>query len=236
MDASLDHALPFAAALEMIHTYSLIHDDLPAMDDDTLRRGRPTNHIRFDEATAILAGDALLTEAFALLSSPQWSMDARTRLSLISLLAQSSGAQGMVGGQLLDLLFEGQSCSLTQLETIHRLKTGALLRAAVVGGAMAAEASPDAIARLDRFGSLMGLAFQIADDVLDVTASSQELGKDAGSDLKNGKATYVSLLGLEGARAKAQSLLTQSLELIQPMGERARTLAALATYIVNRRH
>jgi len=198
-----DHWLAPAAAVEMIHAYSLIHDDLPAMDDDDLRRGRPTNHRAFDEATAILAGDALQSLAFEHLSTQQ-HIDPRIRLTMIQRLTHSSGQTGMVGGQMRDLLAEGQSLELSQLAGVHRLKTGALIETAIELGALCTEADPSTLDSLSRYGAALGLAFQITDDILDVTADTATLGKPQGSDVARGKSTYVSLLGLDNARHHAK--------------------------------
>lgn len=195
-DVSLDAA---AASVELIHAYSLVHDDLPAMDDDDLRRGRPTVHIAFDEASAILAGDALQTLAFeALAKAP---LPAELRIELVHVLARASGAAGMAGGQALDLAVTGLGQSVESLQRMHRLKTGALIRAAVELGARIAGADPTQRARLDEFADALGLAFQIRDDLLDVEGNAAELGKTPGKDAKQDKPTYPALLGLEGARA-----------------------------------
>ena len=193
---ALDHA---AAAVEFIHAYSLVHDDLPAMDDDSLRRGRPTAHIAFDEATAILAGDALQTLAFEVLA--QAPLDATTRVELLTTLARASGAAGMCGGQALDLAVTGGEQSLDQLKRMHALKTGALIRAAVRMGALCAGADAATLATLDAYASALGLAFQIRDDLLDIEGSAEALGKTPGKDAEQGKPTYPALLGVEGARA-----------------------------------
>ncbi|MEZ5485148.1 MAG: polyprenyl synthetase family protein [Lysobacteraceae bacterium] len=197
VDASrIDHA---ASAVELVHAYSLIHDDLPAMDDDDLRRGQPTVHVAFDEATAILAGDALQTLAFQQLTGSP--LDAGIRIRLVSELSQAAGAAGMCGGQAIDLDATGQTLALDALQRMHALKTGALIRAAVRMGAICAEADDPMLASLDTFAAALGLAFQIRDDILDVEASSEALGKTAGKDADADKATYVSLLGLDGSRA-----------------------------------
>lgn len=193
---ALDHA---AAAVEFIHAYSLVHDDLPAMDDDSLRRGRPTVHIAFDEATAILAGDALQTLAFEALA--QAPLDAAIRVELLATLARASGAAGMCGGQALDLAVTGGEQSLDQLKRMHALKTGALIRAAVRMGALCAGADAATLATLDAYASALGLAFQIRDDLLDIEGSAEAIGKTPGKDAEQGKPTYPALLGVEGARA-----------------------------------
>ncbi|MDU7867139.1 MAG: (2E,6E)-farnesyl diphosphate synthase, partial [Pantoea sp.] len=207
--ASLDAP---AAAVECIHAYSLIHDDLPAMDDDALRRGQPTCHIKYGEDTAILAGDALQTLAFSILTDePMPGVNAEYRLMMLSELARASGVAGMCGGQALDLAAEGQSVDLVQLEQIHRHKTGALIRAAVRLGALAAgEAGRAALPALDRYADAIGLAFQVQDDILDVVGDTAVIGKRQGADQHLGKSTYPSLLGLEQARAKARDLYQEA--------------------------
>ncbi len=229
-------ALPPACAIEMIHSYSLIHDDLPAMDDDDYRRGKPTNHKVYGEAIAILAGDALLTEAFLLLSGPvvRPSLSSEQSLELIHLLAKSSGSRGMVGGQVVDMESEGRSIDLPTLEYIHTHKTGALLLAAIEMGCVVGQASTEQRQALVRYGEALGLAFQVADDILDITADQDQLGKDIGSDAQRGKATYPALLGLEGARARAQELRDLALSAIAPLSAAAEPLRALANYIVER--
>ncbi len=222
------------SALECIHAYSLIHDDLPAMDDDDLRRGQPTCHIAFDEATAILAGDALQSLAFQQLAQTP-GLDSDTRLQLVQQLALAAGAQGMVGGQAIDLAAVNQQLNLDQLERMHNLKTGALIAASVVMGATATgRASPLQLDALRQYALAIGLAFQVQDDILDVTADTQTLGKQQGADQARNKPTYVSLLGLEGARQKAQDLYQLALEALQPLDQRANTLRDLAGYIVER--
>lgn len=229
------NAVASACALEAIHAYSLIHDDLPAMDDDDLRRGRPTCHIAFDEATAILAGDALQCLAFDWLSGDT-SITAETRLQLIQQLACAAGAKGMVGGQSLDLSATDTAVDLQYLEQMHRQKTGALIKASVTMGATASQqCTNEQRAALEKYGSCIGLAFQIQDDVLDVTSDTQTLGKQQGADQALNKSTYVSLLGLEGAREKAEHLKTMAIQTLAPFGERSEILAALADYIVQRR-
>ena len=229
--AALD---PVAAALECLHSYSLVHDDLPAMDDDDLRRGKPTCHIAFNEATAILAGDGLQTLAFELLC--QAPASAETRLRLVQTLAQASGAQGMVLGQAIDLAAVDQQLSLQQLETMHRHKTGALIRASVAMGALMAGASDAQLAALDQYAAAIGLAFQVQDDILDVTADTHTLGKQQGADIARNKPTYVSLLGLEAARSKARDLHQQAQDALAGLGTSAERLRQLASYIVERGH
>ncbi len=237
LGADDENALHVGAALECVHCYSLVHDDLPAMDDDDLRRGRPTVHKAFDEATAILAGDALLTIAFEILSSRATHPEAAVRLELIRTLAKASGEAGMVGGQMLDLEAEREDAhEMNQVLRIQRLKTGALFRFALDAGAILAGAAEDDRARLRRYADAVGLAFQIADDILDVEASAEELGKTPGKDAEAGKATFVDLLGLEGARRKAEELVRQAEEVLEPYGERAEVLRAAARFIITRRH
>jgi geranylgeranyl diphosphate synthase type II len=230
--------LPLACAVEMIHTYSLIHDDLPAMDNDDLRRGKPTSHKVFGEAIAILAGDALLTRAFHLLveappdASPE---EVRRRLRAAARLGEAAGTSGLIGGQVADLEAEGRSdVSLPELERLHRAKTGALLAACVVGGGVLGGASEGDLARLGQYADSIGLAFQVVDDVLDATEGAAQLGKTAGKDAAAGKATYVRLMGIDAARAIAARLLGEALAALEPLGARAALLRALATLIVER--
>lgn len=229
-----------ASAIECIHAYSLIHDDLPAMDNDALRRGLPTCHVKFGETTAILAGDALQTLAFSILADAQMpEVSAQNRLQMISTLAAAIGADGMCLGQALDLAAEGQQVSAARLETIHRHKTGALIRAAVRMGALAAGECirPALLGYLDRFAAAIGLAFQIQDDILDVVGDSQTTGKQQGTDQKLGKSTYPALLKLDMARTKAQDLYHESLALLEcvaALGYDTAMLVALARYIIER--
>src|SRR6185437_377692 len=219
---SLDAA---AAALEMIHVYSLVHDDMPCMDDDALRRGKPTVHVHYDEATALLVGDALQSQAFVALTSEE-VLGASQQASLVRELALASGSIGMCGGQAIDLASVGHTLTRSQLETMHRMKTGALLRAAVRMGALAGVApDADAMRSLDAYASAVGLAFQVVDDILDVTTDSATLGKTAGKDAKDGKPTYVSIIGLDASRAHAA---------LATFGARAQRLAELADLVVNR--
>ena len=223
-----------AGAVEMIHAYSLVHDDLPCMDDDVLRRGRPTCHVEFDEATALLVGDALQTRAFEILSAPGLAEPAR-QLEMLHLLAHASGSQGMAGGQAIDLDSVGKALSQPELELMHALKTGALIRAAVLLGALCGEPLQDgAREQLDRFAKRAGLLFQVVDDILDCTASTATLGKTAGKDEAADKPTYVSLLGLEGAKAYAEELRSEALGALAGFGPRARRLTELADYICHR--
>jgi geranylgeranyl diphosphate synthase type II len=230
--------MPLACSVEMIHTYSLIHDDLPAMDDDDLRRGKPTSHKVFGEAIAILAGDALLTRAFHLLSEAPATADAallRRRLRALALLGEACGTTGLIGGQVEDLESEGKAISAAALERLHRAKTGALLGACVRGGAVLGGANDDEVAALGHYAAAVGLAFQVVDDVLDATEGDAQLGKTAGKDAAARKATYVSLHGLDGARAMARSLLKEAEAALVPFGSRAEALEGLARLIVERR-
>ena len=223
-----------AAALEMIHAYSLIHDDLPAMDDDDLRRGKPTCHIQFGEATAILAGDGLQSLAFQQLTELQ-NIPADHMVRLLSMLASYSGCQGMVAGQAIDLAATGQGLNLDQLKTMHRHKTGALIEASVLMGAIATgTATEQQLAVLKQFAADIGLAFQIQDDILDVESSTEQLGKQQGSDALNQKSTYSSIMGLEEARTEATKLYQQSVASLDIFAERADPLRQLASFIVNR--
>ncbi|HOY22487.1 MAG TPA: (2E,6E)-farnesyl diphosphate synthase [Cellvibrio sp.] len=222
-----------ACAIESLHSYSLVHDDLPAMDNDDLRRGKPTCHIAFNHATAILAGDALQTFAFELLSEAD-IVDAKTQLALISRLAKASGVQGMVLGQAIDLAAVDKNIDLAQLENMHRHKTGALIRASVSMGATAMGASEEQIKALDNYAAAIGLAFQVQDDILDVIADTETLGKQQGADIARNKPTYVALLGLEGARTKAHELHQQALAALNEFGASADYLRALSAYIIER--
>jgi len=233
-----EDVMPLACAVEMIHTYSLVHDDLPAMDDDDLRRGKPTSHKVFGEAIAILAGDALLTRAFQVMAAAPEDADTgfvRRRLAATSILAEAAGTSGLIGGQVLDLESEGHAVDAATLERMHRAKTGALLGACVRGGAVLGGARADDLERLGRYAAAIGLAFQVVDDVLDATGAAQELGKTAGKDARAGKATYVSVHGLEASRGLARGLLADALSALSPLGARGRLLEGLARMIVERR-
>ena len=227
-------ALPTAVALEMIHTMSLIHDDLPAMDNDDLRRGRPTNHKVFGEANAILAGDALLTRAFEMVALRSPGVAPERLLRVLGELSLAAGAPGLVGGQVVDLESEGRQVDLDTLEYIHLHKTGALLQASVLTGALIAGAADDLLAALRTYSRGIGLAFQIIDDILDLTASSAVLGKTAGKDLAADKTTYPKLLGLEESRRRAEALVRESKEALEPWLAQASPLVALADYITSR--
>jgi len=229
-----DNTAKVAAAVEAIHAYSLIHDDLPAMDDDDLRRGKPTCHIQFGEATAILAGDALQSLAFQQLTELS-DLPAETRLELVSMLSRYAGCAGMVTGQAIDLAATGQALQLEQLKTMHGYKTGALIEASVLMGAIATGAAKQQqLDALKQFASAIGLAFQIQDDILDVESSTEQLGKQQGSDAANNKSTYTSILGLEQAREQAAELYQQSMASLELFAERAEPLRQLASFIVNR--
>lgn len=223
----------FACALECIHVYSLIHDDLPAMDDDDLRRGRATNHIAFDEATAILAGDALQCLAFEIIANSSHA-NAEQKIAAIQVLGKAAGARGMVLGQAIDLEAVDQARSIDQLENMHRHKTGALIEASVSLGAIAADAPPEAKEQLSHYARALGLAFQVQDDILDVVSNTETLGKTQGSDQDKNKPTYVSLLGLETARNKANDLRNDAKAACRNLGANAETLAALADFVIER--
>jgi len=225
--------IPVASALELIHTYSLIHDDLPAMDNDDYRRNMPTNHRVFGEATAILAGDALLTEAFNIILKTQ--MESEIKVSILQELTEACGPAGMVGGQLLDIMLEGKRAKKRDLIYIHTHKTGAFIRAAVRIGAFMAGASPSQIRAFTEYGEKIGHAFQIIDDILDVTGSTEEMGKTAGSDIAKGKNTYPSIFGLKRSRKIAESLVEESIKAIDRIDGNTETLKAIAGYILERR-
>ena len=223
-----------ACAVECIHAYSLVHDDLPCMDDDVLRRGKPTCHIAHGEAMALLAGDALQAHAFELLAAPLPGVVPARQLAMVSALAHAAGPRGMCGGQAIDLAAVGHALDQTALEYMHCLKTGALIQAAVRLGALAGSPGDDELAALDRYARRIGLAFQVIDDVLDCEADSATLGKTAGKDAAHDKPTYVSLMGLGEARSYAHALLADAHEALVPLGSRARRLQQLADYIVAR--
>ena len=232
-----DAALRAACAVELIHAYSLVHDDMPCMDDDVLRRGKPTVHVAFGQATALLAGDALQALAFELLAPAYAGIPDRVQARLCRLLARAAGHAGMAGGQAIDLAAVGRALTEDELRHMHRLKTGALLQASVMMGAACGEASPAAAAGLEEYGRALGLAFQVVDDILDVTADSATLGKTAGKDALQDKPTYVSLLGLERARAYAAQLHAQAGAALATAGlPDARALQALADMVVHREH
>ncbi len=225
-----------AAAVELIHAYSLVHDDMPCMDDDVLRRGKPTCHVQFDEATALLVGDALQSLAFQLLAEQPLSDDPHRQLQMLKLLATASGSRGMAGGQAIDLGSVGKQLTLPELEFMHIHKTGALIRAAVLLGAQCGAALDEAqLNRLDRFGKCVGLAFQVVDDVLDSEADTATLGKTAGKDADNDKPTYVTLLGVQAAKKMAAELHSEALNMLAEFGDEARRLRELADFIVLRK-
>lgn len=229
IETSLDHA---AAAVELIHAYSLVHDDLPCMDDDVMRRGRPTVHVQFSEATAMLAGDALQPLAFELLA--EMPIAPALVVQAVHVLTRASGSQGMAGGQAIDLQSVGRALSRDELQIMHSMKTGAMLEASVALGGIVAGASSSVRAALDAYAEAIGLAFQVVDDILDVTADAVALGKTVGKDAAENKPTYVSLLGLDGAQAFAHELRHAALESIAPLGPQAARLTELADFIVLR--
>lgn len=223
-----------AIAIEMVHAYSLVHDDLPAMDNDALRRGQPTCHIAFDEATAILVGDALQSQAFMLLSRPM-SLQAEQQLQLIHVLSHAIGAKGMCAGQALDMQATGQDISFMQLQTMHRLKTGALIEAAAKMAGIAAKADLKQLELLSLYGQKLGLCYQIVDDILDATATSEEMGKTANKDQCTEKMTYVRELGVERARAQAEETMREAIESARHLGDNSHFLQCLAEFVVNRK-
>ncbi|MGB3211500.1 MAG: polyprenyl synthetase family protein [Desulforhopalus sp.] len=238
VDKSTDtekNLIPVACALECIHTYSLIHDDLPAMDDDDLRRGKPTNHTLFGEAGAILAGDGLLTWAFDLLSAPnRGTLTSGQRLMIIHIIARAAGPLGMVGGQALDIASENNTFPFETLQTIHKNKTGDLITCSVHAGAIGAGADQKQIEQLITFGNNIGLAFQIVDDLLNVTSTTEQLGKTAGSDANRGKATYPAFLGVEKTRMKAEEAVERAIDALSGFNQNANPLRAIAEYIYTR--
>ncbi|MEF1172344.1 (2E,6E)-farnesyl diphosphate synthase [Vibrio sinaloensis] len=238
LGCSLEQLDTPAAAIECIHAYSLIHDDLPAMDDDELRRGQPTCHIKFDEATAILTGDALQTLAFTILAEGQLSPEAEAqRIMMVKVLAEASGAAGMCMGQALDLAAENRVVSLQELEEIHRNKTGALMKCAIRMGALAAgEKGIEVLPLLDKYADAIGLAFQVQDDILDVISDTETLGKPQGSDQELNKSTYPALLGLEGAINKAHTLLNEALQALDAIPYNTELLEEFARYVIERKN
>ncbi|MCP4343217.1 MAG: polyprenyl synthetase family protein [Desulfobulbaceae bacterium] len=232
-----NNLLPVACALECIHTYSLIHDDLPAMDDDDLRRGNPTNHTLFGEAGAILAGDSLLTWAFDLLSAPNnGTLTPEQRLMIIQVIARAAGPQGMVGGQALDIASENSDFPFETLQTIHKNKTGVLITCSVQAGAIGAGADREQTEKLISFGNNIGLAFQIVDDLLNVTSTTEQLGKAAGSDADRGKATYPAFFGIEETRTKAKEAVERAIDSLTGFNQNADPLRAIAEYVYTRSH
>ena len=235
INVPLAQADTMAVAIEMVHAYSLIHDDLPAMDDDDLRRGKPTCHIQFDEATAILAGDALVTLAFTVVSEDQ-NIAPDVRIKLVSELARAAGARGMIAGQVLDLAAENQSISLEALEAIHQRKTGDMISLALEAAAILANADQATASALATYGRKLGLAFQVQDDILDVTGDTDQIGKPVGSDEHNQKSTYVSICGLETAQQHLNTLHQQAIEAILPLGNEAPGLIQMAHFVAERNH
>lgn len=236
LGGTLEQANSSAAAIECIHSYSLVHDDLPAMDDDDLRRGKPTCHIAYDEPTAILVGDALQCLAFELIANDT-NLNADTRIHLIKMLSKASGHQGMVVGQAFDLRNVGKPLTLEQLEAMHQHKTGALLKCAVLMGAVVSgNVTDEQLEHLELYAEAIGLAFQVQDDILDIEGDASVIGKPQGSDLEKDKPTYPALLGLEGAKLKLQQLHEQAISALESFGESADELKALADFIVQRDH
>ncbi len=232
--ADLGRVTRAACAVELIHAYSLVHDDLPCMDDDVLRRGKPTCHVEYDEATALLVGDSLQSLAFEMLAHPGLSGDSGVQLTMIRLLAEASGSRGMAGGQAIDLESTGKTLELPELESMHIRKTGELIRASVVLGARCGEIDEAGLGQLDRFAKSIGLAFQVVDDVLDAESSTATLGKTAGKDSKDNKPTYVSLLGARQAKEMARELYDFALSALAGFGERADRLRQMADFVVQR--
>lgn len=224
-----------AAAVELVHAYSLVHDDLPAMDDDDMRRGRPTCHRAFDEATAILAGDTLHTLAFEVLAA-RGDFTPQQRIAMIRSLTAAAGVEGMAAGQTRDMLAQGQDLTLPALEEMHYLKTGRLITASLELGALAANADSTTLERVRQYGDRIGLAFQIHDDVLDITGTTEELGKPSGSDHRHEKSTFPGLIGLDASRERARKLADEACALIAPLGEKSAMLCQLAGFMVSRRH
>ena len=229
-------ALPAAAAIECIHCYSLVHDDLPAMDDDALRRGRPTAHIAFDEATAILAGDSLLTYAFDIIAAPETALPDRAKTELVLALARAAGSGGMVGGQALDLAAEKSAPDEAGITTLQAMKTGALIRFACEAGAIIAGVDQEHRQRLRKFGQVIGLAFQLADDLLDITSDAETMGKATGKDAARGKGTLVAMHGTGWAEEKLDALTAEAVDLLAPYGEKAFILQQTARFIASRQN
>ena len=238
VQAPLEQLDNVAAAIECIHSYSLIHDDLPAMDDDDLRRGKPTNHKQFDEATAILAGDALLTFAFELINHRDSNLSDTQARKISAILSESAGAIGMVGGQILDIQATGKELTQAQLEDMHRRKTGALIRAAAMCGGLCIESgnlNKEIAEKLESYANNIGLAFQVVDDILDIEASTEELGKTSGADIDLGKVTYPSLIGLDASKQLAKNLYNESIKSIHEIGENTELLSQIAELVISRR-
>lgn len=223
-----------AAAIEVLHTYSLVHDDLPCMDDDDLRRGRPTTHKAFDEATAVLAGDGLLTIAFEILADAETHPSADVRCQLVSRLAQAAGCNGMIGGQMIDMVAAERAFNAEEIMLLQRLKTGQLFEFSCEAGAILAQAGPEHQQRLRQYAHDMGLVFQITDDLLDVTSTAEKTGKAVGKDQEHGKATLVSMLGIEGARAEGRKIADRAVEALEPYGPKAAALRELLPFLLQR--
>ncbi len=234
-EAPIERVEIAAAAVELIHAYSLVHDDMPCMDDDVLRRGKPTCHVEYDEATALLVGDALQSLAFQLLSDHRLTDDVARQLQMVKLLAAASGSRGMAGGQAIDLASVGKQLTLPELEQMHIHKTGALIRAAILLGASCGNLTQPQFDKLDHYGKCIGLAFQVVDDVLDSEADTATLGKTAGKDAENDKPTYVTLLGVPAAKKMAEELHREALDTLAEFGAPARRLRELADFIVMRK-
>ncbi|WP_144751445.1 polyprenyl synthetase family protein [Bartonella saheliensis] len=235
-DIPVEHAIDIACALECVHCYSLIHDDLPAMDNDILRRGKPTVHVAFDEATAILAGNALLTFAFEIIANKAHALSFDTRIKLITALAQASGFAGMIGGQMLDIEAEKKSRESTNILTLQHMKTAALISFACQAGAIIAHASKELTEKLATFGTYLGLAFQLTDDLLDVTANSEVLGKTAGKDENAQKATFVRFYGIEETQKKRDEFIIKAEALLRPFGSKAKPLQQAARFSITRKN
>ncbi len=235
LNGSVEESLSAASAIEMVHTYSLIHDDLPCMDDDDFRRGKPSLHKAFSEAHAVLAGDFLLSHAFEIIAE-DLRLNANQKVALIALLAKSCGGNGMIAGQVMDIEAEGKAIDQETLQKIHHHKTGALITASVLMGGIVAHAQKHEMNALENYGNAIGLAFQIMDDILDVSASVQKHGKATSSDEANNKTTYATLLGIEGSQILANQLISSAKKHLQPLGNSARYLCNLADYIVQREH
>lgn len=230
---SAGQVMNIAVALEMIHTFSLIHDDLPAMDDDSLRRGKPTNHKVFGEAVAILAGDGLLAQAFSVLAGTL-AAEPALLIEVIRDIADATGGKGMTGGQVIDIESTGKKITESELTKLHSYKTGALIRVCAVSGAKLCGASKSQIEALSRYGEVIGLAFQIADDILDIEGDQATIGKDIGSDVEKGKNTYPSIVGIEASRKKAKDLIQEATDLVSMFGDKGTSLSAIAQYIIDR--
>lgn len=233
-DGNVEEVLPFAGAIEMIHTYSLIHDDLPAMDNDDYRRGKLTNHKVYGEAYAILAGDALLNKAFEIMLEAVSKNPSDEAIKAAAYVAKAAGVHGMIGGQCIDIYYENKEIDLNILRQMHEKKTGALIKAPLIAGALIAGASEEDLLRIEEFGQLIGLAFQISDDILDVEGSTEKLGKKVGSDASNNKATFVSCYGLDKAKELAKSTVSQAQKIIDIYGSKGLLLRELSKYIVER--